>query len=581
MLCSSSRNDALANCQTVRSNNDHSNGTDNNYINETETSVGFSFADGASSRTTPKAINDSDIAFDGGTTISNWSDLFATAGSALAGPGSNATLTAGGGAASGGFGAEVMIPLYSVIFILSVLGNILVIVTLTQNRRMRTVTNVFLLNLAIADLLLGVFCMPFTLIGQLLRDFIFGSFMCKIIPYFQAVSVAVGVWTLVAISLERYFAICRPLKSRIWQTRSHAYKMIIAVWILSLSLCLPVAILSRLKPIRETGRHKCREEWPDAVSEKAYNLLLDVILLVLPLLIMGLAYWLIAARLWRGLRHETGGNSSTNNCSRLQIMMAADVTAPLTNVCGSSCTERYQEPETSIQSDMMTSQQSYPRTSPNAAKKSTVIQWPLRSNHRRLCCHPQVERSVTHQQRSGNEIAWRGGSQSQQGNQQRATSTTVQIMDYRLAARYGVRSTYTDKSVWAKKKVIRMLFVIVFEFFLCWAPLYVVNTWYTFDPTSLYEQMGPTEIALTQLLAYLSSCCNPITYCFMNEKFRNAFLSAFGCGPQGRGFGRAPNRSTDLLSASFNDSFNLGRRTTNKSQQRDRHLVLLLQETHV
>lgn len=177
MLCSS-HGDALANCQTVSSNNDHSNATDNNYINETQTSVGFSFADGASSRTTPKAITGSDIAFDGGSTTSNWSDLFATAGSAPAGPG-NATL------AGGGFGAEVMIPLYSVIFILSVLGNILVIVTLTQNRRMRTVTNVFLLNLAIADLLLGVFCMPFTLIGQLLRDFIFGSFMCKTIPYFQ------------------------------------------------------------------------------------------------------------------------------------------------------------------------------------------------------------------------------------------------------------------------------------------------------------------------------------------------------------------------------------------------------------
>lgn len=139
MLCSS-HGDALANCQTVSSNNDHSNATDNNYINETQTSVGFSFADGASSRTTPKAITDSDIAFDGGSTTSNWSDLFATAGSAPAGPG-NATL------AGGGFGAEVMIPLYSVIFILSVLGNILVIVTLTQNRRMRTVTNVFLLNL--------------------------------------------------------------------------------------------------------------------------------------------------------------------------------------------------------------------------------------------------------------------------------------------------------------------------------------------------------------------------------------------------------------------------------------------------
>ena len=60
---------------------------------------------------------------------------------------SAAPATGAGGGGGGGFGAEVMIPLYSVIFILSIVGNILVIVTLTQNRRMRTVTNVFLLNL--------------------------------------------------------------------------------------------------------------------------------------------------------------------------------------------------------------------------------------------------------------------------------------------------------------------------------------------------------------------------------------------------------------------------------------------------
>lgn len=38
---------------------------------------------------------------------------------------------------------------------------------------------------AVSDLLLGVFCMPFTLVGQMLRNFIFGRIMCKIIPYFQ------------------------------------------------------------------------------------------------------------------------------------------------------------------------------------------------------------------------------------------------------------------------------------------------------------------------------------------------------------------------------------------------------------
>jgi cholecystokinin-like receptor len=66
-----------------------------------------------------------------------------------------------------------------------VTGNFLVILTLIQNKRMRTVTNVFLLNLAFSDLLLGVVCMPFTLVGTLLRDFVFGEVMCKLIPYFQ------------------------------------------------------------------------------------------------------------------------------------------------------------------------------------------------------------------------------------------------------------------------------------------------------------------------------------------------------------------------------------------------------------
>jgi cholecystokinin A receptor len=59
--------------------------------------------------------------------------------------------------------------------------------TLIQSRRMRTITNLFLLNLAVSDLLLGIFCMPFTLIGMLLRDFIFGEIMCKLLPYLQGV----------------------------------------------------------------------------------------------------------------------------------------------------------------------------------------------------------------------------------------------------------------------------------------------------------------------------------------------------------------------------------------------------------
>lgn len=83
---------------------------------------------------------------------------------------------------------RVQIPLYSVNFLLAVIGNLSVMLTLVQNKRMRTITHLFLLNLAVSDLFLGAFCMPFTLVGTLLRDFVFGEVMCKPLPYLQSKS---------------------------------------------------------------------------------------------------------------------------------------------------------------------------------------------------------------------------------------------------------------------------------------------------------------------------------------------------------------------------------------------------------
>ncbi|KAJ9583708.1 hypothetical protein L9F63_021953, partial [Diploptera punctata] len=88
---------------------------------------------------------------------------------------------------------------------------------------------------------------------------------------------------------------------------------------------------------------------------------------------------------------------------------------------------------------------------------------------------------------------------------------------------------FVIENIISSKTVIRMLFVVVAEFFVCWAPLHVMNTWYLFSPEIVYGFVGSTGYALIHLLAYISSCCNPITYCFMNRKFRQAFLGVFDC----------------------------------------------------
>lgn len=74
-----------------------------------------------------------------------------------------------------------------------------------------------------------------------------------------------------------------------------------------------------------------------------------------------------------------------------------------------------------------------------------------------------------------------------------------------------------------------MLFVVVLEFFLCWTPLYIINTIALFEPRIIYQNLGYTAISFLQLLAYSSSCCNPITYCFMSHGFRKAFVNLFRC----------------------------------------------------
>ncbi|XP_076754008.1 cholecystokinin receptor type A isoform X1 [Xylocopa sonorina] len=420
---------------------------------------------------------------------------------------------------------SLIVPLYGTIFLLSVVGNSLVLITLARNKRMRTITNVYLLNLAVSDLLLGVFCMPFTLLGQILKNFVFGITMCKLIPYFQAVSVSVAVWTLVAISLERYFAICRPLKSRRWQTQFHAYKMIAVVWTASLTWNAPILVVSRLKSIRG-GRRKCREDWPTVGTERAYNLFLDGTLLLVPLIVMSLAYSLIAVKLWRGLRQEMRQSSTcqqrlerTESSGRLgNSTHDKDDRGVGSTVALNTC---------HVSSRLRRGFSSSPHRcfQPILPGPPSRVRLPRTRVSRILggkCQGSDFFHESRIQDRSNGSICTSGDTKDFTSEEQQNSSCPFN-------RQHVIRSNYMGKSIEAKKKVIRMLFVIVLEFFVCWAPLHVINTWYLFAPELVYSIVGSTGISLVQLLAYISSCCNPITYCFMNKKFRQAFLNLFDC----------------------------------------------------
>lgn len=79
----------------------------------------------------------------------------------------------------------VIIVLYVIVFVMGLVGNLLVCVSVLRNEYMRTVTNMFLVNLALADFLVILFCLPLTLIEDIRLTWYLGLITCKVAKYLQ------------------------------------------------------------------------------------------------------------------------------------------------------------------------------------------------------------------------------------------------------------------------------------------------------------------------------------------------------------------------------------------------------------
>lgn len=98
----------------------------------------------------------------------------------------------------------VVVPLFfGIIGILGLAGNSLVVVVVAANPGMRSTTNILIINLAVADLLFVIFCIPFTATDFVLPYWPFGNVWCKIVQYLIIVTAYASVYTLVLMSLDR------------------------------------------------------------------------------------------------------------------------------------------------------------------------------------------------------------------------------------------------------------------------------------------------------------------------------------------------------------------------------------------
>ncbi|XP_040335451.1 galanin receptor type 1 [Herpailurus yagouaroundi] len=193
-----------------------------------------------------------------------------------------------------GIGVEnvVTLVLFGLIFALGVLGNSLVITVLARSKpgRPRSTTNLFILNLSIADLAYLLFCVPFQATVYALPSWVLGAFVCKFIHYFFTVSMLVSIFTLAAMSVDRYVAIVHSRRSSSLRVSRNALLGVGFIWALSIAMASPVAYHQRLFHWEVSNQTFCWEQWPNQRHKKAYVVCTFVFGYLLPLLLICFCY---------------------------------------------------------------------------------------------------------------------------------------------------------------------------------------------------------------------------------------------------------------------------------------------------
>lgn len=209
---------------------------------------------------------------------------------------------------------SVVVPiLFGVIVVVGLFGNALVVIVVTCNPQMRSTTNLLIINLAMADLLFIVFCVPFTAWDYALPYWPFGDAWCRVVQYLVIVCAYASIYTLVLMSLDRFLAVVHPVTSMSIRTERNAYFAIGLMWVVIFICCVP-ALQSHGELtyiFAYTEYSVCVFLATDGYNYAAFQICFFLSSYIIPLGLIFCLYMLMLKRLWFGV--APGGRVSAES----------------------------------------------------------------------------------------------------------------------------------------------------------------------------------------------------------------------------------------------------------------------------
>ncbi|XP_028823142.1 muscarinic acetylcholine receptor M3 isoform X2 [Denticeps clupeoides] len=458
--------------------------------------------------------------------------------------------------------------------LVTVVGNILVLLSFKVNKALKTVNNYYLLSLAFADLIIGVLSMNLYTTYIIMNQWALGNWACDLWLAIDYVASNASVMNLLVISFDRYFSVTRPLTYRVKRTTKRAMTMIGLAWSISFVLWAPAILFWQyIVGERTVPLGQCFIQF---LSEPIITFCTAIAAFYLPVTIMTVLYWKIyketenRSKDLAGLRGS--GNQgkedeatammpqtgSSRSCSSYELNQPPQKRSgkksrgwfrfwPLGNRLQRGNSGRDQEHsssdswnnnETGVSMDQ--SDEDEEETQESRTIYSIVVNLPpdkpepLRPNalHSGVGPRDKTPTKIFSQTpvQSMSSIAEATMSPASSGTTTKAPLAPISFKDAAIAKRFASKAkTQINKrkkqSLVKEKKAAQTLSAILFAFIITWTPyniMVLVNTFCN-------DCIPATLWALGYWLCYVNSTVNPMCYALCNKTFRDTFRMILLC----------------------------------------------------
>ncbi|XP_014675454.1 PREDICTED: octopamine receptor 1-like [Priapulus caudatus] len=424
-----------------------------------------------------------------------------------------------------------------------VAGNALVIAAVIVTKKLHTVTNRFIVSLAVADLLMGVAVLPYSLTLEVLEVWVFGNVWCRLWLAIDVLLCTASIINLCAISLDRYLAITKPIGYPTYMSSSRGKLLIVAVWISAFLICIPPLLgwnedrqpfIDKMAADGGAADGGSRNLTPseldcELIKDRGYRIYSALGSFYIPCSVMCFFYWRIyvaATRSSKAMKRgfkEVAGGGATNTV--LRIHRGGGNTSPY----------RRQSSQDAADSLVLPADDPHCKAtkSPSATTLGDAFMAPPSPESRRS--------SAVSVQANGNDRVRRhGGSSPPQGSNGRrllaATSgdslDADDVGDILHGARHDnraqrlIRIRKEFRKFTREMKAAKTLAVIVGVFILCWLPFFTIY----FIGAFCEHCTPPVVFSVCFWLGYCNSALNPAIYAMFSKDYRYAFKRILRCG---------------------------------------------------